>query len=153
MKTNYLFPHWIKKPASILLFIFVLYGFYVTVINEPAPDFLKIVTGQHITKGKVILEYLNLHNTILGVLLIVFSMLTAFSREKEEGEYIAKIRLDSLVWAVYVNYGLLLMAFLLFYDLDFFTVMTYNMFTILIFFIILFNIQKYRLQKSLRNEE
>lgn len=75
---------------------------------------------------------------IIGLLLI------AFSREKEEDEFINKIRLESLQWAILFNYILLLIATWAVYGLDFIDVMVYNMLTILLIFIIRFHILIWR---------
>jgi hypothetical protein len=95
----------------------------------------------------------NILNEILGILTIISSLFVAFSKEKLEDEYISKIRLESLVWAVYVNYGVLLFAFLFIFDFTFLWVMLFNMFTVLLFFIIRFNWQISKLKKSAHHEE
>ncbi len=150
MKTNYLFPNWVKKPALIVLLISILFGLYVLYINND-PKIFQFARGH--SNGIFSSDHINLSNTIAGVLVIISAMLFAFSREKEEDEFLSKIRLESLVWATYVNYGLLLISFLVIYDLNFINVMIFNMFTLLIFFIVRFQIYKYKLQKSLNNEE
>jgi hypothetical protein len=95
----------------------------------------------------------NVMDEILSVLLIISSTIVAFSKEKSEDEYISKIRLESLVWAVYVNYGILLITILFVYGLSFWTVMIFNMFTVLLFFIIRFNWQLLKLKKAASYEE
>jgi hypothetical protein len=65
--------------------------------------------------------------------------MVGFSKEKNEDEFIANLRLSSLLWAVLVNYGLLLLAFVFVYGFPFLNVMVYNMFTVLIIFIARFN--------------
>src|SRR4030095_15139463 len=86
-------------------------------------------------------------NTAVGVAFIVGAMFVGFSREKKEDEYISNLRLSSLLWAVYVSYFLLLLAFLFVYGTVFFTVMVYNMFTVLIIFIVRFNYILYKNSK------
>jgi hypothetical protein len=81
---------------------------------------------------------------ILGVGLIIGLLLTAFSREKIEDEFVGKMRAESLMWAVYVNYIILILSFLSVYGEAFFQVMVYNLFTILLFFIGRFNFLMYR---------
>lgn len=76
--------------------------------------------------------------------IIVGLLLIAFSREKEEDEFINKIRLESLQWAILFNYILLLIATWVVYDFDFIDVMVYNMLTILLIFIIRFHILIWR---------
>ena len=80
-------------------------------------------------------------NTLVGVFFILGAMMVGFSKEKKEDEYVANLRLSSLMWAVWVNYVLLLLSFIFIYGMGFFHVMIYNMFTVLILFIGRFNIK------------
>jgi hypothetical protein len=68
------------------------------------------------------------------VLIIISGLVNCFSKEKVEDELISKIRLDSLIWSLYVNYGLVIIATILIYDFVFFNVLIFNLFTILLFF-------------------
>lgn len=95
----------------------------------------------------------NITNTIVGILFIVGSIFVSFSKEKKEDEFIAKLRLSSLLWAVWVNYILLLLCFLFIYGTAFFTVMMYNMFTVLIIFIVRFNYILYKNSNSVSDEK
>jgi len=159
MKINYLFP---KKYKKIGWFIFIptlILGLY-TVITEFEPEFLDVNVFAILIEGVFqddnrLYGFVNnnILNEILGVLMIFSSILVAFSREVDEDEYISKIRLESLVWATYLNYGVLLIAFLFVFDLTFFWVMIFNMFTILLFFIIRFNWQVIKFRKSVDYEK
>lgn len=95
----------------------------------------------------------NISNEIIGVLLIVGALFVGFSREKKEDEFIANLRLSSLLWAVYVNYILLLLSLLFVYGTAFLTVMMYNMFTVLIIFIVRFNYVLYKNSKLVPGEK
>ncbi len=95
----------------------------------------------------------NITNTLVGSIFIIGALLVSFSKEKKEDEFIANLRLSSLLWSVWVNYTLLLIAFLFVYGLAFFNVMVYNMFTILIIFIIRFNYILYKSSKSMSDEK
>lgn len=95
----------------------------------------------------------NITPTVVGILFIMGAMLVSFSREKTEDEFIARLRQSSLLWAVFVNYVLLLIAFAFIYGMAFLDVMIYNMFTILIIFIIRFNYILYRNSKEMPNEK
>ena len=78
-------------------------------------------------------EEIILSGLIIGLLLI------AFSRQKHEDEFISSLRLESLQWAVLVNYLLLFIANWTVYGFNFLNVMIYNMLTVLIIFIIRFH--------------
>ncbi len=79
--------------------------------------------------------------------------MVSFSKEKREDEFIANLRLSSLLWSVWVHFVLLLLAFLFIWGFSFLNVMVYNMFTILIIFIIRFNYLLYRGTKSMADDK
>ena len=95
----------------------------------------------------------NITNTVVGVVFIIGAMFAGFSKEKKEDEFIAKLRLSSLLWAIWVNYALLLLAFVFIYGTDFLTVMIYNMFTVMIIFIVRFNYILYKNFKTVSDEK
>lgn len=95
----------------------------------------------------------NITNTLTGVAFIVGALMVSFSKEKNEDEYIAEMRLSSLLWAVFISYALLLLAFLFVYGTPFLSVMLYNMFTILIIFITRFNYLLYKNSKITADEK
>ena len=158
MKLNYLFPNKYKKIGWLIFIPSAIIGL-TTLIFELEPNSLdfnipaifinKLFGDKHF----IGIVNNNILNEILGVLIILSSLLVAFSKEESEDEYISKIRLESLVWAVYFNYAVLLISFLLIFDLAFLWVMIFNMFTILLFFIIRFNWQIYKLKKFVHYEE
>ncbi|RLD63979.1 MAG: hypothetical protein DRI95_11090 [Bacteroidetes bacterium] len=151
MKLNYLFPSKYKKIGWMIFYPTLIFGL-MTVILDFEPEFLDInvfgVFIDEIIGEKKLIGIINnnILNEILGLLMIIGSILVAFSKEVDEDEFISKIRLESLVWATYMNFGILFLAFIFVYDLSFLWVMIFNMFTILIFFIIRFNwqIRKFR---------
>ena len=158
MKTSYLFPHKYKKigwaifiPFSILGLIMLITNLEPSFLDASVPAFfVDEIFGKKSFFG--IVEN-NLLNELVGILVIVSGLLVAFSKEKQEDEFIEKIRLESLVWATFVNYGILLLAMVLVYDISFIWVMIFNMFTILIFFIVRFNWQIQKFKKSVSYEE
>lgn len=95
----------------------------------------------------------NITSTIVGILFITGALLVGFSKEKEEDEYISNLRQSSLLWAVLVNYILLIFSFMFIYGTSFLTVMLYNMFTVLILFIARFNYVLHRNSKFTGNEK
>lgn len=153
MNSKYLFNHKYKKWGW-LVFIPTAIASFIVVALEISPSWLDTkvfaIAVDQIFEGSKSFSFVNnnILNEILGVLLIISGVLLAFSKEKDEDEYIAQIRLSSLVWATYVNYAVLLLAFLFVYDLSFLWVMIFNMFTILVFFIIRFNFKLYQLKKA-----
>lgn len=84
---------------------------------------------------------------LIGVFISLF--LVAFSREKEEDEYIQKLRLDSLLVACYANTFILILGTILFYGFGYLEFMGYNMFTIQLIFIFRFRWVLYKQKQSL----
>jgi hypothetical protein len=158
MKWNYLFPNRYKKiglsiliPSLIVGLIVVIYDIEPEVFDLNVPAiFVNDILGE---KEIIGITNNNILNEICGIFLIISLILVAFSKEKQEDELINKIRLDSLVWATYLNYGILLLAMIFVYEISFLWVMIFNMFTILLFFIIRFNWQVMKLNKGLSYEE
>ena len=158
MKTKLLLPNKFKTPGWIMLIPTTLFGLYI-IFSGFEFDFLDArvftlysneILGESVTMGFV---KTNLTLTVTGILFIISAFFVAFSREKTEDEFIARIRLESLLWATYINYGILLFCFLFFYDFGFFYVMIFNMFTILVIFIIRFQYLLHRAKKSLSHEK
>lgn len=158
MSTKLLFPHAYKRvgwvilvPSTIAGLLLTYYGFEAKILKATVPAFFydELLGTQYFFK----LVRTDITVTCIGLLFIVGSILVGFSKEKREDEYIANLRLTSLLWAVYVNYGLLFIAFLFIYGTNFFNVMVYNMFTTLIIFIMRFNYLLYRNTQSSADEK
>lgn len=157
MMTNYLFPNRFKK-LGWLLFVPSLIGAILFSIYEPEFDFLNvrpfaILNDNFFTSHFFTRTNNNILDEILCVLLIIGGMLVAFSKEKIEDEMVTKIRLESLVWATYVNYAVLLACVIFIYGMPFLTVMMYNMFTLLFFFILRFYWMIYKSSKVADDEK
>ncbi|KAA5546686.1 hypothetical protein [Adhaeribacter rhizoryzae] len=147
MKTSFLFPNSFKKvgwvllvPGTILGLLVLFQGYEIAFLNAKVFTLFKETQflnsqnpGGHLVNN-------NLTNELASVIFMVGAILVGFSKEKQEDEYISKIRLESLVWATYLNYGFLLIGLLFVYDTQFLTFMALNMFTLLIFFIIRFHL-------------
>jgi hypothetical protein len=158
MKTKFLFPHQLKKTGWFLLVPGIMLGI-LYLIFEPEPDFLDVkvfsLVVEEFFSDTVFFSFVetNILNEITSLLIIIGALLVAFSKEKSEDEYISKIRLESLVWATYINYAILVLTIILIYDLVFYWVLVFNMFTLLIFFIIRFNWALYKFKKQISDEE
>ena len=159
MKLNYLFPNKYKKIGWLIFIPSAIIGL-ATLIFEFEPNSLDfnmpaIFVDELFSVNKKTFRMVtnNILNEILGVLIIISTFFVAFSKEKSEDEYISKIRFDSLAWAVYFNYAILILTVLFIYDFAFLWVMVFNMFTVLLFFIVRFNWQISKLKKSASYEE
>ncbi|MDA3906915.1 MAG: hypothetical protein PF484_12655 [Bacteroidales bacterium] len=158
MKTNYLLPNQFKKigwiifiPVTLLGLLWLIFEFEpesfdiktIALFND---EFLDSIQFFAIIENNIVDE-------LLGILIIISGIFIAFSKEKTEDEFISKIRLESLVWATYLNYAILILAFVFIYSLSFFWVLVINMFTVLIFFIIRYNWVLYKSRKVLVDEK
>jgi small-conductance mechanosensitive channel len=160
MKTKILFPNHFKRIGWIILIPSAVLG-VLSVFDVIKFDFLNnvkmfaIYSDDMFNGGRSVFGFVknNISDEILGILCIVGAILVAFSKEKHEDEFIAKIRMESLVWATYINYAILILCMLFFYSIGFLYVMIFNMFTILIFFIIRFYYQLYKSNKSMSHEK
>lgn len=159
MKTNnFLFPACFRKigwimslPLAAILTFYLLgffdymkpsatWNFFDGMFNNPSWRLLDLIAG------KLILS-------VCMILLTVGLLFIAFSKEKIEDEYIAKLRGDSLIWAVIVNSILLVVTFLFVYGEGFLFVMFLNLYALLILFIIKYNIALNNFKKSNDYEE
>jgi len=153
MKNNFLFPNKVKHLGAIVFATMVILGICTLIFRwEPATFNLQtfaILSNNLGSENHFSIVENNLWNEFLASGVIIGAFLYGFSKEKVEDELIAAIRIRSLVWATYINYGILLLAILFVYEFSFFNVLVFNMFTLLIFFILRFNWELFRLKGNL----
>jgi len=151
MQSRFLFPHtW--RIAGIFLVVVAIGLVTYNVLNsggiDATTDLIGGFLGQPVSqKIAVVLNDTEYSSAIIGLLLI------GFSKEKIEDEQIAQMRLDSLQWSVYVNYGILILCIIFINGLAFFSVMAYNLLSQLLFFIVRFRWKIYQLNRLAKNEE
>lgn len=159
MKTRFLFPRQFKKIGWLIFIPALIAAIVVTITNYDLDSHLQanvfaMFNLEFMGKPQTMTIIKNgISDEILLSLIIIGGLLVGFSRHKNEDEFIAKIRSESLVWAVYFNFGIMLFATLFVYGMYYFNVMIANMFTLLFFFIIRFHIMLYKLNKSTEDEE
>jgi len=86
--------------------------------------------------------------TIIIAISLISLMFIAFSRQKEEDEFVSSLRLNSWLWAAWINSALLLLADLFIYNEPFMSVVEINLFALLIIYIIRFHYLLYKYSKS-----
>lgn len=158
MKTINLLPHRFKKFGWMLFLPGLVLGIIYLASDYFEPSFLDTTAPAIINDsldGIAFFEWVenNLIDELISVLLITGGCIIVFSREAEEDEFIARIRLESLLWATFVNYAILALVVVSVYGVAFFTVMSINMFTVLLFFIIRFHWVLYKSKQALQHEE
>lgn len=145
------FPHRYKNVSAWIFYLSCAFGlFYLFVGIDELPFFE--VTVPNLFKLEVTLFEENrsfwITNNILDELLIfvitLSGLLTSFSAEAVEDECIAKMRYDALVWSLFLNCGLLLLATAFIYGTTYFSVMGFFLVSLLLFFNLSFKYRLYR---------
>ena len=145
METKFLFPNVFKKigwaifiPSLIVAILFLFYEFEWSFLDARVFALFNDGLMQEAKSTGMIED--NLTNELIGISLLVSAVFVAFSKEKEEDEFIMKIRLESLLWATWINAIFLLFSLLFIFGFSFFNAMLLNMYSLLILFIIRFNV-------------
>lgn len=154
---KYLFPNRFKSVGIALMslsFGIILVLFFTN--TQLTVPFLKIYDSQmpmmnSNTQHFFLFENEDVSNELTGILMIIGGLLATFSKEKKEDEYITKLRLESLVWATFINYGVLLLLILTIFGIDFLYVMEVNMCTFLLLAFFRFNYLLLKTKKELAN--
>lgn len=118
MKTNYLFPNRLRPIGWILLTIGIVLGFIYLFYAYEIPGLEISTLSLFPNKGSSIIqiEKTNITYELATIAYIIGVLLVGFSKEKVEDEYIAKIRLESLLWATYATLGAQLVGAILLYN-------------------------------------
>ncbi|WP_242927458.1 hypothetical protein [Pontibacter vulgaris] len=153
MNNRFLFPHRFKLIGWMLFVPALILGLLITLFDYTPfkweTSVFAIYDGGLFEANKVMMLVKNdVFDELVGVAAIIGGLLAAFSKEKDEDEYIAQIRLESLLWATYINYGFLLFSILFIYGLGFYQIMIFNMFTLLFIFLVRFNFILYKSAKA-----
>ena len=147
MRTNYLFPYKSRYIGIFLILVhipikFLWDAYYPSGYNRgPDGDNSFLFSPPH----------LFFIGTTLMVLIGLF--LIAFSREKIEDEQIIQLRLDSLRWAIYLNYAILLFSLIFTHGSDSHHILLLNIWLPLLFFILRFQWVLFRLRRSGKRDE
>ena len=153
MQTKFLLPNGLKLvgwimaiPAFILMVLNVQFGFVLDFFDYT----VRKTHNVFLDGGSLFtIQSNNFTDEIGGIILIVGLLFIAFSREKDEDERISRLRLESLLWAVFLNSILIIFSIILFYNEVFLKIMAYNICTTLILFIARFNLTIYFERKKL----
>jgi hypothetical protein len=159
MKTHFLFPRQFRKigwllfvPALIVAFAVAFTG--LDIENMLTTKVFAIVDdGLFQPTGFFRFNQNSIADEILLAMLMIGGILIGFSKQNNEDEFIGRIRYESLVWATYFNFAILLLATLLVYGTHYFEVLVANVFTLLLFFVIRFHVMLYKLSKTTGDEE
>lgn len=144
MKTNYLFPFNSRYIGVGLILVHIPIkllwdALYPGGHHQPQPS---SAGGSFLLSPP--------HLFFIGTTLMVLTglFLIAFSRERIEDEQIIQLRLDSLRWAIYLNYAILLFSLLFTNGSESDHILLLNIWLPLLFFILRFQWVLYRLNRS-----
>jgi small-conductance mechanosensitive channel len=157
MQTKFLLPYrlkligWIITILALVLMIAYIHGEFTFSFLDYTIDDIQQISFNNGSLFNI--QFNNFTDELGGVLLLTGLLLVAFSKEKDEDERIAKMRLESLLWAVLVNTALILLCILFLYNVVFLQAMAYNICTTLILFIIRFNLVLFFDRKQLNRHE
>jgi len=159
MNTKILFPNRFKIPSLLifsacflLLTAEMLLGIELEWMELEAN--LPVISNNPLFGNREFFVWVqqDIADLLLLSVTIISGVIYAFSREKQEDEMISSVRKDSLIWAFYFNYAVLIISIFLISGFDLFLILTLNILTLLLFFIIRFEWQKNKLKNSLHAE-
>lgn len=151
MKSLYLFPAGWRLIGMVLLLAGLLF-FYIDVHYG-----ISLLTWPHFDSSfhgifNTLNEAETFDDEIQLTLVLAGLTLVAFTKERIEDEQIVQLRLDSLQWAVYVNYTVFLIIIFASYGFNFLFYTLYNVLTLLIIFIIRFRWLMYKNNRLMAKE-
>lgn len=150
MRTNYLLPFNSRYFGIALILLHIPIKLYWDA-QYPGTDAHRHIYPSDAGNTLFSPPHLFFIGTTLMVLVGLF--LIAFSKEKVEDEQIVQIRLDSLRWAIYLNYAILLFSLVFTETNESTHILFLNMWLPLLFFILRFQWVLYRLNRSVRKND
>ena len=153
MKSKYLFPIVFRKIGWGLFIPFLIWGVgYLisggTFIEIAGSNTLALFDGLTDTNIFSIAKNDSWTDEIIVVFLTISMLFIGFSKEKDEDECIASIRMNALIWAIMVNSIILIIGTILIFGLPYLNFMTIYMFSLLLLFIIKYAWDIYMFRKN-----
>jgi IS4 transposase len=149
-KTRYLFPYNSRFIGIALILVHIPVKLFWDAHFSGGYDHFNPSTTAADT-SLFSLPHLFFIGTTLMVLVGLF--LIAFSKEKIEDEQIVQLRLDSLRWAIYLNYAILLFSLIFTRGSDSKHILMLNIWLPLLFFILRFQWVMHRLNRSAKSND
>ncbi|MFA8450100.1 MAG: hypothetical protein ACEPOW_05355 [Bacteroidales bacterium] len=150
MKNNYLFPRVFEYIGYVLLILGIFLG--ILFLSEISLDFLKINVVGFFDNGFNV-NKTDITDELTAIFLILGGLFIPLAKTKHEDEFILKIRLKSLVYAVYLNFTLVILTVIFIYEFSFLDVMMYNLFSLPLFFAIIFKWMLYKFKRTYKYEK
>jgi|KBSMisStaDraftv2_1062788.scaffolds.fasta_scaffold01237_18 hypothetical protein len=146
MRTNYLFPFRTRYLGIALIILHIPIKLLWDKLYPGGPE-------NPAASGGILFS--PPHLFFIGTTLMVLAglFLIAFSKERIEDEQIVQLRLDSLRWAIYLNYAILLCSLVLTSGGESHHILMLNIWLPLLFFILRFQWVLWRLNRSAKSED
>jgi len=142
MRTRFLFPYWCRYLGYALFLVHIPVVLFQKMLGFDVP-------GQNIDDGGLLSPH-HLFFMATTLLMAAGLFLAAFSKERIEDEQISQLRLDSLQWAIYVNYVLLIVSLIFSEDTE--HILFLNLLVPLVFFIIRFQWKLFQNNRMLKRD-
>jgi len=157
MRRTFLLPHpckvagWVVfAPLAALWLLYVADGLDGDLMNfAPFGDGL----GNLGRFGSAVAGIVDWQPTAFMLLVAASMMAVAFSRERDEDEYVASVRARSLMVAFWVDFAVFVVAAVAVKDLDFLYIMATQMFLVLFLHIAIFNVAMAAIRRGRSHEE
>jgi hypothetical protein len=143
MKSRFLFPHYYRRIGYFCFITVVLLGILFKIMHPHG-----FTQGLHHDPQ----PGMKLSHDAIALLVLFGLIFIAFSKEKIEDEHISLIRLESLQWAVYLNYFMLAISVILTNTMELMHIIQTAVWAPLIFFIIRFRWKIWQLNRSFKEE-
>ena len=117
---------------------------YLVISRNFKPDFLDVpvfaIYSSYLNKVIFGITQTNLADEMAIILLLFGLALLAVSKQKLEKDHYMKMRVNALVWSVFLNTILMVVAALTFFGMGYLIILIINAFSQLVIYLILFNI-------------
>ena len=144
MNKEFLLPYGYKRVGWVLLIVAIAVGIFAASIGF---DYESVALFRSLQlKDPLINNYIVI-GLWLGVLFV------GCSREKIEDEMIARMRLNALLIALYIQAAFIIVATFVCNNLDYLTVMMYNLVTYPLIFVTAYRTMLWRARKEVCDEE
>ncbi len=145
MQKNWLLPYGFKWVGWFLLAIAVPVGIWAAAIGFNYQE-VALLNALQLSDKPLI-------NNHLVLWMWLGAIFVACSREKIEDEMISRIRLNALLFALYIQAAFIIVATFLFNSLDFLNVMVYNLVSFPIIFVGAYRVMLWQIRKEASYEE
>jgi hypothetical protein len=149
MRTNYLFPFNSRYFGIGLILLHVPIKLLWDSLYSGGDDYHDPTAE----KGGFLFSSPHLFFIGTTLMVLVGLFLIAFSKEKIEDEQIVQLRLDSLRWAIYLNYAILLFSLVFTHGGESNHILMLNIWLPLLFFILRFQWVLYKQKRSAKSDE